>query len=418
MGSGANTGGASDLELRREVDEEQRKPIILAKSERASEREKLEQDFPALVKQETSGPPASSPLKEVREDGQELHNGVFSVRQREIHRSESPAAGKVLGRRNSAENKTAGARQKHPVKMIDEGQAFCDNLLEYLTDSSDFVVVGVLGLQNSGKSSILNILARGPSDKEEIFRVQTYEHQMLAEHCTSGVDVYINSRRIILLDCQPLLSASIMDRSIQLEKKFTAESSSAENTIEIQSLQMIGWMYSVCHVVVLVQDWFLDMNLMRLLQAAETLKPVTPTVSGDDQQLVREYFPYLLIVQNKCEVGDLEEEMMEEMAEIYSLVLARSRLDWRTPDKEGNEPLLVLVPDTEGERAETLAHRLPPRCSFEEAGKLLRRKLFSLKRRPLAQARLTEKTWLTLASRTWENIRNSPFYMEYSRLLP
>jgi hypothetical protein len=25
---------------------------------------------------------------------------------------------------------------------------------------------------------------------------------------------------------------------------------------------------------------------------------------------------------------------MEEMAEIYSLVIARSRLDWRTPDKE------------------------------------------------------------------------------------
>jgi hypothetical protein len=36
-------------------------------------------------------------------------------------------------------------------------------------------------------------------------------------------------------------------------------------------------MFSVCHLVILVQDWFLDMNLMRLLQAAETLKPVTPT---------------------------------------------------------------------------------------------------------------------------------------------
>jgi hypothetical protein len=33
-------------------------------------------------------------------------------------------------------------------------------------------------------------------------------------------------------------------------------------------------------------------------------------------------------------VGDFEEEIMEEMAEIYSLVMARSRLDWRTPDKE------------------------------------------------------------------------------------
>jgi hypothetical protein len=45
---------------------------------------------------------------------------------------------------------------------------------------------------------------------------------------------------VILVDCQPLLSASIMDRTIQLEKKFTTESSSTENTIEVQSLQIIG----------------------------------------------------------------------------------------------------------------------------------------------------------------------------------
>jgi hypothetical protein len=50
-------------------------------------------------------------------------------------------------------------------------------------------------------------------------------------------------RRTILLDCQPLLSASIMDRAIQLEKKFTNESAPTENTIEIQSLQIIGMLY-------------------------------------------------------------------------------------------------------------------------------------------------------------------------------
>jgi hypothetical protein len=53
-------------------------------------------------------------------------------------------------------------------------------------------------------------------------------------------DVHTVRRRTILLDCQPLLSASIMDRAIQLEKKFTNESAPTENTIEIQSLQIIG----------------------------------------------------------------------------------------------------------------------------------------------------------------------------------
>jgi hypothetical protein len=42
-------------------------------------------------------------------------------------------------------------------------------------------------------------------------------------------------------------------------------------------------------------------------------------------------------------VGDFEEEMMEEMAEIYSLVMARSRLDWRTPDKEIRRASLSII---------------------------------------------------------------------------
>ena len=90
------------------------------------------------------------------------------------------------------------------------------------------------------------------------------------EHCTNGIDIYINARRIVLLDCQPLLSASIMDRtiqvkrilkkgfneyyfSLQLEKKNTSEFTTIENTMEIHSLQLIGFLFSVCHSVLFVQ---------------------------------------------------------------------------------------------------------------------------------------------------------------------
>ena len=50
----------------------------------------------------------------------------------------------------------------------------------------------------------INALARvnPAADGEEVFRVQNFEHQMLAEHCTNGIDVYVTNRRIILLDCQ------------------------------------------------------------------------------------------------------------------------------------------------------------------------------------------------------------------------
>ena len=70
------------------------------------------------------------------------------------------------------------------------------------------------------------------------------------------------------MDCQPLLSASVMDRTIQvqlyimmyvshflsqLEKKNTSEFTTIENTMEVQSLQMIGFLFSVCHTVLFVQ---------------------------------------------------------------------------------------------------------------------------------------------------------------------
>ena len=108
--------------------------------------------------------------------------------------------------------------------------------------------------------------------KERIDIIQFYSCVHNAgEHCTNGIDIYINARRIVLLDCQPLLSASIMDRTIQvkrtskkkgfndfcltlqLEKKNTSEFTTIENTMEIHSLQLVGFLFSVCHTVLFVQ---------------------------------------------------------------------------------------------------------------------------------------------------------------------
>ena len=79
---------------------------------------------------------------------------------------------------------------------------------------------------------------------------------------------------------------------------------------------------------------------------------------------------------------------------------------------------MVTIPDIEGERADELRHRIKPVHSYDSAIDILRRTVFSLKRTPLTQTKLTEKSWVSLANRTWDNIKNSSFYMEYSRLLP
>ena len=134
-----------------------------------------------------------------------------------------------------------------------------------LTENPDFLVVGVVGMQGAGKSSLLNHLANhlrpetminssktkhfdnkeneslnntnsiskdninrakeksGSSEKEgttitskyleEVFREQSFEKQMLAEHCTSGIKAWISpTTRVIFLDSQPLNSLSILGR--------------------------------------------------------------------------------------------------------------------------------------------------------------------------------------------------------------
>lgn len=75
-----------------------------------------------------------------------------------------------------------------------------------------------------------------------------------------GVDMYITSNRIILLDTQPLLSVSIMDKSIISSESKTM---SHEVAVEMESLYFASFILATCHIVIVVQDWFLDSNILR-----------------------------------------------------------------------------------------------------------------------------------------------------------
>ena len=123
------------------------------------------------------------------------------------------------------------------TKLIDEHQ-FVENLSDYLSDNPDFLVIGVIGPQGSGKSTILNHLAKALSDQKaakpndattsngvgqsevsDFFRVQSFEKQMTGEHCTNGVSAWVSPKhRIILIDSQPVNSPSVLDRTIKVSR--------------------------------------------------------------------------------------------------------------------------------------------------------------------------------------------------------
>lgn len=124
----------------------------------------------ALVKNDVS-PTKNGP------DSPDIANVILKQRE-DGKRSESPAVTKPVIRRDSCSAEKV-PKLKQPLKFVDENHIFCDGISDFLTDNTDFVVIGVFGLQNAGKSTILNCLAKLSPDDEDIFRVQNFEHQML-----------------------------------------------------------------------------------------------------------------------------------------------------------------------------------------------------------------------------------------------
>ena len=207
---------------------------------------------------------------------------------------------------------------------------------------------------------------------------------------------------------------------------------------------MLGFLMSVCHVVILVQDHFVDPNLIETMQTAEMLRPSSLALIGPEGsgQMI-EYFPELVIVHNKAGLDDMCPERLNNYEEFYRrvFVYGGSQLkantgkvrcdeyvqDWRanfakTNWKMGEINLFVLPSfedDNDGgcDSEDRSSSGYGGMSSFEDHVTALRRKVVSIRPVHLTTAKLTEKMWLKFAEKTWDNIKNCSFYSEYSRLL-
>ena len=138
----------------------------------------------------------------------------------------------------------------------------------------------------------------------------TPQLMMKASSASIGINAFIEKtdRRIIWLDCQPLLSAAVAEREMASGNTKDLLASSASSCIgtliEVQSLQLLSFLYCVCHVIVVVKDSLADPNMIRLLQTAEMLKP---NVTADESSTGNgeERMPHLVCVYNRAQPSDL-----------------------------------------------------------------------------------------------------------------
>nr|CAG4635759.1 EOG090X0EPT [Artemia franciscana] len=243
----------------------------------------------------------------------------------------------VLNRGASSRHGAQGLKKELPVKLLDEMLVFSNSVMQFLNEQSDFLVVGCIGTQGVGKSHILSSLFQHDRKrKDEDLRLaksygylpNIWSHEDIenSNHKTSGIDAYITPERVILLDCQPVLSCSVMYSDIQAEweKKIGFEFGSTEAGAEMNSIQLISFLLSVCHVLLVVQDWTVDLNLLRLIQTAEMLKPSFPPLNQDEPYV--EAFPHLAFIFNRASDDDSRTDRRLKLSAMLRSVFSKSNL--------------------------------------------------------------------------------------------
>lgn len=188
-----------------------------------------------------------------------------------------------------------------------------DHLIE---TNADFFVVGIIGTQSSGKSSILNLLiddvqSDGHNVADNLF---TNQNGVFKTRCskdfifsnmpaTEGIQMFITRDRTILLDCSPVLCNPYKKDCI---------------LNELDDLKMLIFLLSVCHLLIVVNDNGININYLRLIQCAENMK-----MDADQNDM---YSPNILFFNNKCTNKDFLSEQKNRVSNLYREMFKDSNL--------------------------------------------------------------------------------------------
>lgn len=164
--------------------------------------------------------------------------------------------------------------------LSDSWEFHIDRFLPFLTENTDFTVVGVIGPPGVGKSTIMNELYGFDGTSPGMlppFTVQSEDHMSMTRHCTVGIEPRISPERLILLDTQPVFSPSALAEMMRPDGLSTisvlnGENLSAELAHEIMAIQLGVLLASICHVLLVVSDGVHDDSMWRLMLTVDLLK--------------------------------------------------------------------------------------------------------------------------------------------------
>lgn len=329
-----------------------------------------------------------------------------------------------------------------------------DRFLPFLTDNTDFTVVGVIGPPGVGKSTIMNEIygfdASSPGTFPP-FAVGTEETRGMAKHCTVGIEPRVSSERIILLDTQPVFSPSVLAEMIRPDGSSTipiisGESLSAELAHELLSIQLGVLLASICHIILVVSEGVHDASMWQLMSTVDLLKHGIPDPSSltlshpqssekENRDIILdsggEYMADPVFVHTKLCTEDLAPcnlvQLKKALTQFFcSSSFVRSENHYTAKESEVSAAVSSNV-HSAGRESEFLKLFLIPSRNKDDSVKPqyeshisalwnLRDQVLS-NRGPSFSRTVSERDWVKNSAKIWEIIRNSSIILDYCRTL-
>uniref|UniRef100_A0A914UZC1 Protein SMG9 n=1 Tax=Plectus sambesii TaxID=2011161 RepID=A0A914UZC1_9BILA len=446
-------------------------PVILAKPNRASQViDENDEEWPSIAAASETPPNrsrATSPTKTVQQIESRSQRAASSSNDQPLAVVTGPPpraiavssrTPEVERRKTTVESTASGAGVssggrdlKAGLRLISENMEWMDFVQDYLQDNNDFTVIGAIGPQGCGKSTVLSMIAGNNTldmYRQYVFRPASREAVETCRHQTAGIQIYITKTRLMLLDCQALFSTAILDEMLRCEKRYNYEYKTVENYTEMESIQLISFLFQVCHTVLVCVDWFLDLNVIRLIRTSEMLRSTIHQTSGEQIQYDPNRPVNLVFIHQRAKFEEFKPETVRKRSETLRNLFKDSQLNicgnvslggaGRSSYIDGKMERINYLPLSDmklrGKTADGLLSNLPiaaPSSSDVSHGfknipdynslvKDLRELVRALPKPAFAlgSVAISEKTWGSYAAKLWDATRKSHIIADYGRSLP
>ncbi|CAL5189367.1 unnamed protein product [Lathyrus oleraceus] len=366
----------------------------------------------------------------------------------------APIAGKII-RGESGEEDTTQHRSSIPfaisLNLLSDSWNFQpDRFLPFLTENTDFTVIGVIGGPGAGKSTIMNELYAFDSSSADMlppFVIQSIEDRAMARHCSNGIEPRISAERVILLDTQPVFSASVLVEMMEPDGSSTisvmsgeGESLSPQLAHEVMAIQLAVFLASTCHILLVVSEGVHDDELWHLMSTADLLKneisdpsllssslsqSSSSELEKDSKVSEREYMATPVFVHTKLRDQELTPKNILLLRKALMQYFKTSSFVRKTTGNHSNEQVsssMVHNGDMDSNVLNLFSipfkgkEENPRAQSYISALRKIGDQILSVKR-PSFMRPVSEREWLKSSAKIWEQVRNSSKISEYCRSL-